>query len=157
MLVGIVAMVYLSFVRPKADWSIQRKLFHATIFLLLFGAVNFLIRDIIYDNPNNWSVHFLLTEIRNTFLFGIFIFGLMFAFDSRLLLKQNEEEDAASDRQVANYTFKEETQVSIITQVKADDFLLPLEHFVLAKTEGNYTEVFTLKTLGCKSNLREFH
>lgn len=153
MLVGILAMLYLSFVRPKATWSIQSKLFHATVFLFLFGVVNFLIRDIIYDNPNNWSVHFFLTEIRNTFLIGILVLGLMFAFDHSRLLKKIEEEDAASDHQAADLTFTD-NGVRIITQTKADDFLLPLNHFIMAKTEGNYTEIFTFERNGLRKQLK---
>src|SRR5690554_1971797 len=71
-LVACLATIYLTFFQPKATWLLQRKLSHVALFLFLVGGINFLIRDVIYDNPDNWSWHFLFTELRNTFLLGLF-------------------------------------------------------------------------------------
>ncbi len=148
-------LLYLTFIRPEANWTIQKKLFHAAFFLWLFGTINFLIRDIIYDNPNNWSIHFFLTELRNTFLFGIFIFWLMFSFNYKLLLRGSEGDKRTSDSSPMAFTPVENVDTAtIITQVKADDFLLPLEHFIMAKTEGNYTEIFTIESSGLQKHLK---
>ncbi len=145
-LAACLALIYLTFIQPKATWPLHKKLFHVALFLLLFGGINFLIRDVIYDNPDNWSWHFLFTELRNTFLLGLFILWLMLSLNYNLLFGDEKENAMVSENlPMDDLGMKKQAAVSIITQVKADDFLLPLDHFILAKSEGNYTEIFTIE------------
>src|SRR5690606_22693333 len=87
-MVACLAFLYIHFLHPKITSSLSTKLIHVSLFLLLIGSVNFFIRDIIYDNPNNWSFHFFLIEIRNAFLVGFFIFWLMLSLNHQLWMQK---------------------------------------------------------------------
>jgi H+/Cl- antiporter ClcA len=56
--------------KTEENWNVQKEMLLIAFFLLLVGITQFLIRDIIYNNSNNWSWRYLYEEIRNTFLIG---------------------------------------------------------------------------------------
>lgn len=55
-------------------WALLKEYFHIGIVLILMGAASFLMRDMLYNNPYNWSWRYLYEEIRNCFVAGIFFY-----------------------------------------------------------------------------------
>lgn len=128
----------------KGNWSASKEYLHLSIVFLLIGIASFLLRAVIYTNPNNWSANYLWEEIRNCFLAGIlFYFLLLFAssyFKINKALNQDLESSAIGvDTAVAIADVQQ--VLSIKTQVQQDDFTLVPLQLLFAKAEGNYTEL----------------
>lgn len=145
----ILSLFFKIFPSKKENWIIKKELLLIALFLLLVGIVQFLIRDVIYDNPNNWSLRYLYEEIRNTFLVGI-----LFAF---ILVPINYHRLNTRNAKVFNVS-KEIAAISNKTPSYIKNELdVDLQNILYVKAEGNYIEFFfsngskTLKRLTIKS------
>lgn len=135
----------------KENWTIKKEILLIALFLLFVGIVQFLIRDVIYDNSNNWSLRYFYEEIRNTFLVGIlFTFILVpinyHRLNTRNIRNANEFNTSKKIAIISNKT------PSYINELDVD-----LQNVLYAKAEGNYIKLFlnngskTLKRLTMKS------
>lgn len=121
------------------NWNVYKEILFLSLFLVLVGVGQFLIRDIIYDNPNNWSLTYLIEEIRNTFLVGILFVAILVPSNFNHLYRKNQNK-AKTLSPITQKT--EDAKVNIITDVKGDDFSLDITHFLYAKADRNYAEIF---------------
>jgi hypothetical protein len=130
---------------PSLDehWTIGKDLIFLSVFILLVGIGQFLIRDLIYDNPNNWSWGYLREEVGNTFLVGILLVSLIVSVNSNRLNARyiREANLLEHSRRVFN-TPKNVSIVPIETQVKMDRFDLKIDQFLFAKADGNYLMLY---------------
>lgn len=127
----------------EEKWTVGKELILLTTFLLLIGIVQFLLRDLIYDNPNNWSWRYLFEEIRNTFLVGILLFAIIVPLNQKRLDRQNK--NTAKTLSLDNNKKSIPANLSEIfikTHLKGDDFILNIEHFLFARAEGNYVTLY---------------
>ncbi len=123
-------------------WKIVKEAFLIFLFFLIVGLVQFLIRDIIYDNVNNWSWHYLYEEIRNTFLVGTLFITILIPINFNRLNTKN-----INSANALNYNIKD---ISLVTKqvknsIKIDDLELDINQFMFAKSEGNYLEIYLNK------------
>ena len=118
------------------NWTVKKELLLIAIFLLFVGVVQFLIRDVIYDNPSNWSFRYLYEEIRNTFLVGI-----LFAF---ILVPMNYHR--LNIRNVRSADAFNAVKTTVIIPNKTSSYIheldIDLNNVLYAKAEGNYVELF---------------
>lgn len=128
--------------KNEEKWTVGKEIVFISSFLFLVGVVQFLIRDVIYDNPDNWSWRYFFEEIRNTFMVGtLFVLILVPLNHNRL---NNRNRKRANDLQ-SDSSIKAPPKVSevfIRTQVKNDDFLMFPTNFIYARAERNYVEVY---------------
>lgn len=126
---------------PSIDenWTIGKDILFLSVFLLLIGIGQFLVRDLIYDNPNNWSWDYFREEIGNTFLVGILLVGLIVSVNfNRLNARYIREAQELERSRLGKDRRHEKSIIPIETQVKMDRFDLQVEKFLFAKAEGNY-------------------
>ncbi len=130
---------------PSIDehWTIGKDLIFLSVYLLIIGIGQFLIRDLIYDNPNNWSWGYFREEVGNTFLVGILLVGIIVSLNSNRLNARyiREANILERSRRVFN-TPKSVSIVPIETHVKMDRFDLEIDQFLFAKAEGNYLMLY---------------
>ncbi len=127
--------------KTNEKWTVGKELLLIGIFLLLIGIFQFLIRDIIYDNPNNWSWMYFFEEIRNTFLVGILMMSLLTSLNFNRLNRQNIKKAGAllvGKKVISSIP----SSTYIKTQSKGDNFSLDTTSFIYAKAEGNYVELY---------------
>lgn len=145
---GLVGYLYVSFVNwcgvKEENWNIGKEFLQISILLLFMGIGSFLVRDIVYDNPLNWSFRYFYEEIRNTFMVGILLMLIFIPLNFNRLFRKYEQEAALlqSDASAVHAVMDETPLVAIRTQVKADDFQLAVHHMLFAKASGNYTEIY---------------
>jgi hypothetical protein len=134
-----------SFVREE-KWSIKQEILLIIAFLILVGIVQFLIRDIIYDNSENWSLKYLFEEIRNTLLIGS-LFAVLFTslnfnrLNARNVKKARELNAVPHPLKIASNSV-----IRIETSVKSDAFELNVDSLLFAKAVGNYVELYLKET-----------
>lgn len=134
----------------EKNWTIKKEILLIALFLLSVGIVQFLIRDIIYDNPNNWSLQYFYEEIRNTFLVGILFAFILVPINYHRLNTRNSRNANLFNTSKKNAIISNKT-LSYINELDVD-----LQNFSYAKAEGNYIELFlsdgskTLKRLTMK-------
>lgn len=120
------------------NWTVKKEIFLIAFFLLITGILQFFIRDIIYNNPNNWSFQYLYEEIRNTFLVGILFAFILVPINYYRLNNQNSRKAIALSTSKSNVSVSEKT-TQIITKLNIDS-----QRIVYAKAEGNYVEIFLI-------------
>ncbi|WP_304516714.1 LytR/AlgR family response regulator transcription factor [Cecembia rubra] len=125
------------------SWTVGKEIGLIGLMLLMIGVCQFLTRDLIYDNPDNWSLRYLLEEIRNTFLVGILFVIILVPINYLRLLKAHLITAQSINAQSLQVQTPESSSViSIITQQKSDDFEMDITRFLYAKADGNYLEFF---------------
>ena len=133
-------------------WTLGKEFFHLAMILLLIGLSNFLIRDFIYTNPDNWSFRYFWEEIRNTFLVGTLLLTIILPLNlERLLYKHlsvlKKLPSPKSEEQKSEL-------IHIETPIPTEKFDLNLKHFLFSKVEGNYLEVFVSSSGGFDKYLK---
>ncbi len=139
----LISPIFLS-VKIENEWKISNEVIYIFILLICIGAAQFLIRDIIYDNPHNWSWRYFFIEIKNTLYVGILFIWLFVPITHALLRYKNiqKAEQFTSRKSTLNNGV---TEITIETLVKSDTFILNPQLLQFAKSEGNYTKVYIEK------------
>jgi hypothetical protein len=133
---------------PKAieDWKIQNECILVFFLVLFTGITQFLIRDVIYYNPMNWSWWYFREEVYNSFIAGIFIAPIIISINlNRQQLINKQKADRISSTITDAKELQNNTTVTIETEVKSEKFVFESHSFIYAKAEGNYAEIFLKK------------
>lgn len=143
----VLALIYFwlleKFTKDYDLWTIGKEFLHVGILLLLIGIGSFLIRDVIYFNPYNWSWGYFFEEIRNTFLIGFLILAIFVPLNYVRLLRQYvKQAEGLPPRSAAKHPQNEPNPIAIKTQVISDDFELHSNSLLFARADGNYMELF---------------
>jgi hypothetical protein len=138
----------------KERWSLGVEIMHLCILFFLFGVASFLVRDIIYTNPDNWSWHYFTEEVKNTFLGGTLISLLLILLNFYRLYSRSQQEAIKINQQLHPPVSDVVSTMSITTNVKSDDFVLDLTSFLFARSSGNYMEVYSKTGTGTTKQLK---
>ena len=120
-------------------WNVGKEIVFLTTVVLAIGVGQFLVRDLIYDNPNNWSWGYLLEEVRNSFLVGILFISILLPLNFNRLIYRNQKKAAKLTHDKTNSSSA--TPLEIKTQVKQDDFTLNPAVLIYAEADGNYVSL----------------
>jgi len=134
---------YRSVRRHPQEWTLFQEYYQLLIVMFLIGVASFLMRNFIYNNPDNWSLRYFWEEIRNCYLVGsLFYVDLLLAsfyFQSKAMPEHILQ---------ASPTFRKNTvkeisaiELFIYTKVKQDDFSFNPNDLLFAKADGNYVEL----------------
>ncbi|MFK7833770.1 MAG: LytR/AlgR family response regulator transcription factor [Winogradskyella sp.] len=140
-----IAFFYFSMVNLRkhhiSKWTIGKEFLVLSMLLLSLGICSFLIRDVVYTNPNNWSLRYFYEEIRNTFLVGILLITVILPLNLERLTYKHQ----SLLKQITISQDKKEylEKVLIKNSTSHDSFELMITNFLYAKVESNYTEVYT--------------
>lgn len=126
-------------VKNTLQWNIGKEFLHLSIVLLLIGIASFLLRDVIYTNPDNWSFRYFWEEIRNTFLIGILLLSIVLPLNRERLLHKHLQSIKQLPKQLQKP--KTSTSIRIETPIATEEFEISLQGFRFAKVEGNYLEI----------------
>lgn len=135
----------------QENWNVKKEFFSVFLVFFLTAITQFLVRDVLYFNDDNWSWRYLKEEILNTFVSGIFLSFIIIPFNYlRLQLKNQEKANNISaniiqQKEVFTENHKNETSfdnIFITTELKSEDFLFNINDFLYAKSEGNYMEIY---------------
>ncbi|MCX2680485.1 LytTR family DNA-binding domain-containing protein [Galbibacter sp. EGI 63066] len=137
-LLSIVGKVF----RLEDRWNVGKEAILIFFFFLIVGLIQFLIRDIIYDNANNWSWDYLFEEIRNTFLVGLLFITILIPINFARLNTKNTNSANTLNNNIKNnpHVIKRANN-----NIKINDLELDINQFMFAKSEGNYLEIYLYK------------
>lgn len=139
----VLAVVYRFFPRTTDDWKIKNE-FVFVFFLVLFtGIGQFLLREVVYHNPLNWSWRYFKEELANTFIAGLFLMPIIFSINlNRQQIKNQQKANQISAAIVDLRELQPSSEVSIETEVKSERFTFDSNSFIYAKAEGNYADIY---------------
>ncbi|MGR3811188.1 LytR/AlgR family response regulator transcription factor [Jiulongibacter sp. NS-SX5] len=144
--IPVIVILYIAFIlklfpRMTDRWTLKKELILFVIILLQVGLIDFLIRDIIYDNPNNWSWHYLQEEVLNTLMGGMLIvIPVIFINLNLQLLKNQERAEAISIKKEENVNVN---KVFIKTPLTSESFELHLGDLLYVNADGNYLKIYS--------------
>ena len=129
-------------VKDETSWTVGKEVIHISIALLFIGISDFLIRDVIYTNPDNWSLKYFFEEIRNTFLVGALLFAIILPLNLQRLLNKYQKSATKLHLKMPNSS-KNSDSILINSFINSESFHLKINSFLFAKIDGNYTEIYT--------------
>jgi hypothetical protein len=140
-------------VKAIKNWTLGKEFLHLALILLFISFANFLIRDFIYTNPDNWSFRYLWREIRNTFLVGSLLLILILPLNLERLIYKHL---TALKKLPANQknSIDVHTSVQIHTPIAEEKFELHIQSFLFAKVDSNYLEIFYSSSDGFEKYLK---
>ncbi|WDF56067.1 LytR/AlgR family response regulator transcription factor [Mucilaginibacter sp. KACC 22063] len=130
---------YQNSIKPRT-WTLLREYIHIAVIFFLIGIASFLLRKLVYNNPDNWSWYYLWEEIRNCYLAGVLFYFILlissayFEPDTKTVQITNADLSTANEGNANINT----DQVFIKTQVQQDDFHFNPAQLLFAKADGNY-------------------
>ena len=128
------------------NWTLGKEIIFFFIFLTVMGIGQFLIRDLIYDNPDNWSWRYLREEMSHGYLIGLLFLCIWLPYNFNRPYKKNVNKASLVSLLITKgATQTSEQHIPIVTGVKSDDFELDLNSFLYARSEGNYLEIYMYK------------
>lgn len=131
--------------KTEENWTIGKDIGFLFLYVFLIGIAQFLIRDLIYDNPNNWSLRYLIEEIRNTIFVGILFSAIIIPLNFNRLNRINIKNAKYLNKSHDFIKSDESTNTLIKTQLKNEDLQLNVKNLLFAKAEGNYVELHLIK------------
>jgi hypothetical protein len=141
-----IALICKLFPKTTEDWKIKNECILVFFLVLFTGITQFLIRDIIYDNPMNWSWRYFKEEISNSFIAGVFLGPIIISINlNRQQHKNSQKANLISSAITNTKELQNNTSVTIETEVKSEKFIFESHSFIYAKAEGNYAEIFLKK------------
>ena len=149
LLLTCIAMVLRLFPKTIDNWKVKKEFIVILSLLVLTGITQFLFRDVIYNNPDNWSWKYFKEEVMNSVIAGAFLAPVIISIN--LNRQQLRNKSYAHRISVSIHEVKEQSNniVSIITEVKSEKFSFDSNSFIYAKAEGNYAEIFLKKENEC--------
>ena len=153
LLILILASLIIKWTQVQTEsWTVWKDILFLGLFFLIVGIAQFLIRDIIYDNPNNWSLRYFSEEIRNTFLIGMLFAMILVPLNQNRLYQRNVARASGlrsnSIKPVQTHT------LHIHTKLKQDNFELDPSQLLFAKADRNYVEIHLLENRQRKKALK---
>ena len=144
-LLGI-ALVCQLFPKTIDDWKIKNECTLIFFLVLFTGITQFFIRDVIYNNPENWSWRYFREEISNSFIAGVFLAPIIIFINLNRQQHKNSQKANRISSTITNAKgLQNNTSVTIETEVKSEKFIFLSDSFIYAKAEGNYAEIFLKK------------
>lgn len=142
----VMALILQGFPKMTDEWVVKKELILILLLILGTGITQFLIRDLIYENPLNWSWAYFKEEISNTFIAGLFLAPIIISINAnRQQFRNRQKADHISSFLFQDKTPQNNTKISIDTEVKSEKFDFEIDDFIYAKAEGNYSEIFLKK------------
>lgn len=157
LLVGVVLMAFLLLLKitipnsfREEAWTVGKEISLWVTILLLIGIANFFLRELIYDNPNNFSFRYLVTEVVNTFIIGSFFAVIAVMANYIYLLRSNVKNSLKWDEliETPSHANKSKSRITITAQNEKDKLVFRNADFLFAKSDGNYVEFFIKKENG---------
>ncbi len=141
-LILLLLSFFLKLHNTEEKWIIKREIGFVLLFIIIIGFTQFLIRDIIYDNPNNWSFRYLYEEIRNTFLVGILFTSILVPLNFNRLNSKNIKNARLLNASHDLLEPIENSKISIKTNLKNEKLQFDINSLLFARADGNYVEIF---------------
>ncbi len=126
----------------EENWKVYKSILVISILLLFIGSGSFFIRPLIYFNPDNFSLHYFISETVNTFLVGSLVFAGFTLIDFYRLLKSNRSGALGLDQQITQHRSPAVTEQIIKIEVEDASFEINTAEFIFAKAEGNYVTFY---------------
>jgi hypothetical protein len=155
---ALVLLLLLWPIRQLVDeekWTVKKEIVLVVSLFVMIGISQFLIRDLIYDNPHNWTWRYLFEEIRNTCLVGALFFSILIPINYiRLKSRSFQNDSLLAVKPDPSAIQKIRQSVDIQTRQKSDDFTLDTDKLLFAKAEGNYLEIMVLENDKIQKHLK---
>ncbi|MFI2742309.1 LytR/AlgR family response regulator transcription factor [Zhouia sp. PK063] len=170
LVVGIIYFSFFSVVRTFKNnvvWTVKQEIISIIILFIIIGVGEFLVRDFVYIKPDNWSVYYLLTEVKNTFVLGILFSFIIIPINyNRLYRKHFKVAEVLNNHLNPKMATPSLENIAIKTQLKSDDFEIDPKKIIYITSDKNYLEIYVdredtvqqlLKRITLKSMLAQLH
>ena len=123
-------------------WTMGKEVLFIVVLLGCSGVGQWLIRDIIYDNPRNWSLGYLWEEVRNALLVGALLAGFVVPLNLNRLRERNIRKALTLQHLKTEdgkiHALREEKRIELRG---TDTYHFNPDKLLFVRSEGNYCEI----------------
>jgi len=152
----LIAFVYFSIlnfsIKDDLKWTLRKEAFHLTILLFLFGFGSFLIRDIVYDKPDNWELHYLIEEVTNTILVGFLLLLILLPLNIQRLQNKYKASALTLDKSISKKSIPIGT-LEILSTIPSENFTIDISKFIFAQVDANYIDIYIKSSTGIEKKM----
>ncbi len=118
-------------------WTVLKEIALLSFVFFCIGVALFFLRNLVYDNPDNLTMHYFMEELIHTFLIG-FLITTIFTLTNTNRLIRIHKNFANAFSPVSRETSIVEEDIFIPSNVQSESFTLLTSEFLFAKADGNY-------------------
>jgi hypothetical protein len=153
MLIAIIYFsIYNGFLKDDSKWTIGKEAKHLSILLVLFGLGSFLVRDLIYDKPDNWEWRYLIEELSNTLGVGILILLIVLPVNLQRLQYKYRIGEKTFQFPVSQMT-NQNNCIEIKSSIPSENLELDINKLIYVKVDGNYLDLFIKSEEGLEKKM----
>jgi hypothetical protein len=130
----------------EEKWTVAKEISVMVILLITIGSLNFLIRDRLNTNPDNFRLAYYFEELIHTIFVGIVPIGFFITLNFSYLYKANTDKANISDSYISK---KEEISVTtsqslvtIASQSKYETVSIDIQEICFIRSDENYIEIY---------------
>lgn len=135
------------------EWRVYKEILSLALLLLFIGFGEFLIRDFIYDNPDDFTLYHLWEEVRHAFLSGGVVIAIVININYHRKRRANDRLASKITIESSNANF-EHNLLEIKAGIPSDHFEIDPAKIICVKSDGNYLEFFVDEPSGVKKHLK---
>jgi len=156
-LVGLLFLLYTGLIRGFSPhffreryWTLGKEVAFWIFFILITGVGNFFLRELIYDNPENFSLNFLKLEVVHSLTVGMLFLIAILTGKYIHILTTTRDKAVSWNKRVKNFREKEfeNPTVTVTAESPMDHITFRLSEFLYAMVDGNYVEFHLRKKDG---------
>lgn len=156
---GLAAAIYFVYylaITPfvnEDDWKVSKEIRALAVLIFFIGTGEFLVREVIYDNPYNVSWRYFFEEVRNAYLVGSVLLFIIIVLNYNRYNRRNQARASSLDTtQVQSST--DSKSVEMQASIASDHFTLVPSEVLCIRSDGNYLEFFLQDDAGSKKVLK---
>jgi hypothetical protein len=150
-MISMLRQLFPSFMNENR-WTLIREWGTWAMVLLIVGLANFGLRELVYANPQNISVGYLIEEVSHSYIFGILL-AILLTLTNFVLLFMSHSNKALSWNDLIDMHRKSGEEdhkgaLTITAESENETLEFEMESLVYAHVDGNYVEYFALDESG---------
>ncbi|PKD43724.1 hypothetical protein CWD77_09195 [Rhodohalobacter barkolensis] len=130
----------------ESKWTVLKELGLWAVILCSIGIANFFLRELVYVNPQNLSLDYLLEEITHSYLFGFLVASLLTLVNLVYLVLSTSHKASDWDTVVheINTSIRQPKSQSVTIEAESEQDIISFDiaDFIFARVDGNYVEFY---------------
>jgi hypothetical protein len=136
------------------NWTLKRELLMLFTIIFLIGLSNFLARELLINNEENFSLVYLIEEVSHTLLVSIFPTIILTLINFTILLQRNQQGASKLLKLLQRPHQFSNDIITIKSPITQDAIDLKIDELLFVSAQGNYLDIFVYHDLEVRRHIK---